>query len=59
MGGATRHVGLSAVRHQHASRQQRKGENGGPQDKKLTIDFQYYFKCRFCIEMVYSYDFLC
>ena len=34
MGGATRHVGLSAVRHQHASRQQRKGENGGPQDKK-------------------------
>ena len=26
--------------------------------KKLTMDFQYYFKCRFCIEMVYSYDFL-
>ena len=37
MGGATRHVGLSAVRHQHASRQQRKGENGGPQDKKNLL----------------------
>ncbi len=55
MGGATRHVGLSAVRHQHASRQQRKGENGGPQDKKtyygLPILFQMPFLYRNGIQL--------